>query len=88
MWELQAADLSRSSAHRGGVGHIESDMSDGTIRGIGLRFPRFLRERDDKAATQATTAEQIVDFFRSQDQNGGSGDGKGKGDEDSDEDFI
>lgn len=93
VWELQAADLSRSSAHRGGVGHIESDMSDGTIRGIGLRFPRFLRERDDKAAVQATTSEQIVDFFRSQDQSnagkakGGAG-GDGKGDEESDEDFI
>jgi len=92
VWELQAADLSRSSAHRGGVGHIESDMSDGTIRGIGLRFPRFMRERDDKAAIQATTSEQIVDFFRSQDQsNAGKGKGSGadKGDgEESDEDFI
>lgn len=64
VWELQAADLSRSSVHRGGVGRI--DGSGNTTRGIGLRFPRFLRERDDKKPEQATTSEQVVDMFYSQ----------------------
>lgn len=66
VWEVQAADLSRSSVHRGGVGRISNDLNDGTVRGIGLRFPRFLRERDDKKAEQATSSEQIVDMFYNQ----------------------
>lgn len=85
VWELQAADLSRSSVHRGGVGHIENDLVDdaNAIRGIGLRFPRFLRERSDKKAEQATSAEQIVDLFQSQ-----SGiEGNAKKDDD-DDDWI
>lgn len=73
VWEIQAADLSRSSVHRGGVGRIENDMApssngNNTIRGIGLRFPRFLRLRDDKKAEQATSSEQIVELFYQQNQ--------------------
>ncbi len=35
VWECAAADLSRSSVHRGGLGRLE-----GADRGVGLRFPR------------------------------------------------
>lgn len=64
MWELQAADLSKSSAHRGGIGRLGAGADQG--RGIGLRFPRYLRDREDKKPENATTAEQIVDMFYSQ----------------------
>jgi DNA ligase 1 len=67
VWEIQAADLSRSSVHRGGVGRVDNNLS----RGIGLRFPRFLRERDDKKPDQATSSEQVVDMFFSQSNGGG-----------------
>ena len=30
VWEVQAADLSRSSVHRGGVGRIANDLNDGS----------------------------------------------------------
>ncbi|KAJ1422633.1 hypothetical protein B484DRAFT_398989 [Ochromonadaceae sp. CCMP2298] len=60
VWELQAADLSKSSVHSGGQGRLEGG------RGIGLRFPRYLKDRDDKKPEMATTAEQIVDMFYSQ----------------------
>jgi DNA ligase-1 len=36
VWEIQAADLSKSSVHKGGIGRVGE-----AGRGIGLRFPRF-----------------------------------------------
>lgn len=61
LWELQAADLSKSSTHRGAVGRVGE-----AGRGIGLRFPRYIRERKDKKAEMATSAEQIAEMYFSQ----------------------
>lgn len=61
VWEVRAADLSLSSTHKGALGRVEPG------RGIGLRFPRFIRVRDDKAPENATSAEQVLDFYMSQD---------------------
>ena len=58
-WEVKAADLSLSFTHKGGLG--SSRIPSG--RGIGLRFPRFMRERDDKPADHATTASQVIDLY-------------------------
>jgi DNA ligase 1 len=33
--------------------------------GLALRFPRFVRLRDDKTAEQATTVREIYDMYRS-----------------------
>ena len=67
VWELQAADLSKSSVHTGAKGKVDPN------RGIGLRFPRFIRERDDKPAESATSSEQIADMYNSQDLSGEKG---------------
>ena len=82
VWELQAADLSKSSVHKGGIGKLEAD------RGIGLRFPRFIRERDDKKPENATNAEQIVDMYNSQDLTGLDAGNDGEGDDNDDEDAL
>lgn len=43
VWEVKAADLSKSSTHKGAI-----DKTGESGRGIGLRFPRFERIRPDK----------------------------------------
>lgn len=61
VWEVRCADLSLSPAHRAAIGLVHND------KGISLRFPRFVRERGDKAPEQATSAQQIAQMYVAQD---------------------
>lgn len=58
VFEILIADLSLSPIYK--AAHLEYG------KGVSLRFPRFIRVRDDKGVEDATTSTQISEFYERQ----------------------
>ena len=58
LFEVLTADLSLSPIYK--TGHQEFG------KGVSLRFPRFIRVRDDKGIEDATSSDRVCEFYQRQ----------------------
>lgn len=82
VWEMAFADITLSPTYTAAIGLVSEE------RGLSLRFPRFLKVREDKSIEEASTNEFLAGLYRKQEVKAGAEKGEvGKEDlyEDGDE---
>lgn len=62
VWEVKTADLTLSPRYKAG----SEVLGEGSGKGISLRFPRFVRRREDKKVEEATGSRMVVEMYRKQ----------------------
>ncbi|KAF4615541.1 hypothetical protein G7Y89_g15319 [Cudoniella acicularis] len=71
IWEVKTADLTLSPRYKAAC---KEGLDLSAEKGVSLRFPRFVRVRDDKGVDEATSSRQVAEMYRRQESVG-----KGKG---------
>ncbi|GBG30696.1 DNA ligase 1 [Hondaea fermentalgiana] len=66
VWEIRGAELTLSENATAARGLVPDGNGDVHPRGLSVRFPRFIRVREDKRPEDATTPAQLVDMFLKQ----------------------
>jgi DNA ligase 1 len=66
VWEVRAADISLSKVHDSCLDKLAQQQGHEKGYGLALRFPRFVRFRDDKNIKDATTESQMFSMFEEQ----------------------
>ena len=83
VWEMAFADITKSPTYLAAIGLVDED------RGLSMRFPRFLKTREDKSIDEASTSDFLAELWFKQEAKGGRGTAADQGDlveEDFDED--
>ena len=75
VWEMAFADVTLSPTYTAAIGLVSED------RGLSLRFPRFLKKREDKSIDEASTNDFLASLYRKQESKAASTKAVG-GDED------
>lgn len=60
VWEMAFADITLSPTYTAAIGLVSEE------RGLSLRFPRFLKVREDKSIEDASTADFLAGLWRKQ----------------------
>ncbi|RAL15464.1 putative DNA ligase I [Aspergillus homomorphus CBS 101889] len=60
VWEMAFADITLSPTYPAAIGLVSEE------RGLSLRFPRFLKVREDKSIDEATTSDYLAYLWRKQ----------------------
>lgn len=60
VWEMAFADITLSPTYTAAIGLVSQE------RGLSLRFPRFLKKREDKGMEEASTNEFLAGLYRKQ----------------------
>ncbi|KAL2210810.1 putative DNA ligase I [Sarocladium strictum] len=60
VWEMAFADITISPTYSAAIGLVSDE------RGLSLRFPRFLKKREDKSIDEASTNEFLAGLWRKQ----------------------
>lgn len=66
VWEVKTADLTLSPRYKAAADQPMIGEANGG-KGVSLRFPRYIRDRDDKKPEDATTSRQVADMYKRQD---------------------
>ncbi|KAF2199406.1 ATP-dependent DNA ligase [Delitschia confertaspora ATCC 74209] len=62
VWEVKTADLTLSPRYKAAADQLSANGG----KGISLRFPRFIKLRDDKRPEQASTSRMIGEMYQKQ----------------------
>jgi len=57
VWEMAFADITKSPTYTAAIGLVDED------RGLSMRFPRFLKIREDKSIDEASTADFLAELW-------------------------
>ena len=80
VWEMAFADITKSPTYVAALGLVDDE------RGLSMRFPRFLKIREDKGIEEASTSDFLAELWRKQEARvKKSGDGIEDGEEDADD---
>lgn len=60
VWEIRGADITASPTYAAAYGLVIPD------RGLSVRFPRFVRKREDRTPDSATTPEELAALYHAQ----------------------